>query len=68
MSDDIPSEQKPHIVYPAGRSCGLVTMFETYKLAHDFWVLKHNALKSPYKIATLGRECTAADPVIDVNE
>jgi hypothetical protein len=68
MSDDVPSELKPHVVYPAEREHGLVSMFPNYKAAHDFWKLKHDVLRHPYKIAVLGRECTAAAPVIDVNE
>jgi hypothetical protein len=43
------TEDLPHIVFSVGRSPGLVTMFPTYKAAHDFWKLKHNALEHPYK-------------------
>jgi hypothetical protein len=68
MSDDVPSELKPHIVYPAGFDCGLVNIFPNYKLAFDFWVLKHNILKHPYKISVVGRECTVAAPVVDTAE
>ena len=65
---DVPSEEKSHIVYPAVREHGLVSMFPNYKLAFEFWKLKHDILKHPYKIAVVGRECTVAAEVVDVNE
>jgi hypothetical protein len=68
MSDDVPSELKPHIVYPAGCDTGSVNMFPNYKAAFDFWELKHDTLKHPYKISVLGRECTVAAPVVDTAE
>jgi hypothetical protein len=61
------TENTPHVVYPAGRSHGLVTMFQTYRAAHDFWRLKHD-YKTPYLIATLGRTIDPSTPVVDVNE
>jgi hypothetical protein len=61
------TEDHPHIVYAEGRTSGLVTMFPNYKLAHEFWRLKHD-FKTPYLIATVGRKIQPSTPVIDVNE
>lgn len=61
------TENAPHIVYPAGRHHGLVSMFQTYRAAYDFWRLKHD-YKSPYVIATVGRVIDPSMPVIDPNE
>ncbi len=61
------TELHPHIVFAHGRTDGLVTMFSTYKLAHDFWKLKHD-FKTPYLIAAVGRVIDPATPIVDVNE
>ena len=62
------SESTPHIVYPAGRAHGLVTMFQTYRAAHDFWRLKHDWKNAPYLIATVGRVIDPSTAIVDVNE
>lgn len=62
------SESEGHIVFPLNRDHGLVSMFPSYKLAHGFWKLKHDALEHPYMIAVVGRVIDPSTPVIDVNE
>ena len=62
------SEDRPHIVYPKGRINGLASQFENFKSAKDFWLLKHDSIKHPYMIATVGREIDPSTPIIDVNE
>lgn len=62
-----PSENRPHLVKPKDRILGEVLLFPTYRDAWDHWCTVHR-WDNPYSIVTLGRECSPAAPVVDVNE
>ncbi len=61
------SENRPHVVFPHDRVLGSVEMFPTYAGAFEHWKKRHH-FERPYRIATLGRECTPAAEIVDVNE
>jgi hypothetical protein len=63
----VSSEDQPHFVYPKDRVLGSVEMFPDYVSAFHHWRIRH-AWDRPYTIATLGRECTPAAAIVDVNE
>lgn len=61
------SENRPHVVVPSDMILGSVELFPTYAGAYAHWKTVHH-FAMPYKIVTLGRECTPAAEIVDVNE
>jgi hypothetical protein len=62
------AEKKPHIVFPKGSVLyGSVKLFPTYLDAFSYWLNVHT-WQNPYVIHTVGRECTVAAEVVNVNE
>lgn len=62
------TEDKPHIVYPKGTIFGVVRLCPNYAEAHKQWLAMHDAINSPYLIATVGRVIDPSTPVVDVSE
>lgn len=62
-----PSENQPHVVFPRDRVLGSVEIFPTYAAAFAHWRTHHHYSR-PYVIHTLGRRCTPAAEIVDVNE
>jgi hypothetical protein len=61
------TEDKPHIVYPAGMIFGVVRLCPSYADAYKQWEALHH-YQTPYLIATVGRVIDPSTPIIDPSE